>query len=261
MPPQPNSRVKVDFKKPTIFAHRGASAYAPENTITAFKLAIDQGADAIELDAKLTSDGHVVVIHDDSVDRTTNGNGNVKSLTLAEIQRLDAGSKFPPFFKPEIIPSLEQVFEIIGRKILINVELTNYSSPKDDLVDKVVGLVKKFNFEDSVLLSSFNLIALIQARKLLEKVPLGLLIYAGLADVALRSKLVGFGPRLDLHSSYLDVTSHLIQTAHQVKCQVHAYTVNQPEHIKELFECGVDGIFTDDPQLAIKIIAEDIHPK
>ncbi len=262
MPHQYNSSVNVDLKKkPTIFAHRGASAYAPENTITAFKLAIDQGADAIELDAKLSADGQVVVIHDDSVDRTTNGNGSVKSLTWAEIQRLDAVSKFPPFFKSEKVPSLEQVFETIGRKILINVELTNYSSPKDDLVDKVVGLVKKFNLEDSVLLSSFNLIALIQARKLLGKVPLGLLIYAGLAEVALRSRLVCFGPLLDLHSSYLDVTSHLIQTTHQAKCQVHAYTVNQPERIVELFDCGVDGIFTDDPQMAIKIIAENIHSK
>jgi glycerophosphoryl diester phosphodiesterase len=259
MPGQYNSSPSVDFNKPTIFAHRGASAYAPENTLAAFRLAVDQDADAIELDAKLTADGQVVVIHDDTVDRTTNGTGIVKSLTMAEIQSLDASSKFPPLFKSEKVPSLAQVFETIGRKLFINLEVTNYSSPKDDLVDKVVELVKKFNLEDSVILSSFNFIALIQARKLLGNVPLGLLTYTGLAEAALRSKLVRFGPSLALHSSYKDVTPVLIQTAHQAKCRVHVYTVNQPEQIQELYKARVDGLFTQDPQLARKIIAEDIH--
>ncbi len=261
MPGQYNSSVNVDFTKPTIFAHRGASAYAPENTMAAFNLAIVQDADAIELDSKLTADGQVVVIHDDTVDRTTNGTGSVKSLSLADIQSLDAGSKFPPLFKPEKIPSLAEVFETIGRKILINVELKNYSSPMDDLAEKVVSLVKKFNLEDNVLISSFNLITLIQVRRVLDKVPLGLLTFTGLAELALRSKLVRFGPLLALHSSYKDVTPYLILTAHQAKCRVHAYTVNQPEQIKALYEARIDGIFTDHPQLARNIIAEDIPTK
>jgi glycerophosphoryl diester phosphodiesterase len=259
MPGQYNNSPNVDFKKPTIFAHRGASAYAPEDTLSAFRLAEVQEADAIELDAKLSADGQVVVIHDDTVDRTTNGTGIVKSLTMVELQKLDAGSKFPPLYKSEKIPSLAQVFETIGRKLFINIELANYSSPKDELVDKVVVLVKKFNLADNIILSSFNMIALIQARKLLGKIPLGLLTYPGLAEAALRSKLVRFGPLLALHPSFLDVTPNLIQTAHQAKCQVHAYTVNQPEKIHELYKARVDGIFTDDPQLARKILAEDIH--
>ena len=151
-----NSSAYVQLNKPKIFAHRGASAYAPENTMAAFSLAVHQGADAIELDAKLSADGYVVVMHDDTVDRTTNGTGRVSSLSLAELQKLDAGSKFPPLFKSEKVPTLEEVYETLGRKILINVELTNYSTPMDDLPDKVIALVKKFNLEERVLLSSFS---------------------------------------------------------------------------------------------------------
>lgn len=257
MPGKPNSSPYGDLKQPIIFAHRGASAYAPENTIAAFVLALDQGADAIELDAKLSADGQVVVMHDETVDRTTDGSGSVKSLTLADLQSLEAGSKFPPLFKSEKVPSLEQVFEAVGRKIFINVELSNYSTPKDDLVDKVIALVKKYNLEDRVLLSSYNLIALIQSRKLLPEVALGFLIYAGLGEIALRSRLVRFGPLLALHSSFKDVTSYLIQSTHQAKSRIHAYTVNQPEQIQQLYRAGVDGIFTDDPLLARKILADN----
>ena len=142
----------VDLNRPTIFAHRGSSAYAPENTIAAFKTAVSQHADGIELDAKLTADGQVVVIHDDTVDRTTYGTGRIKSLTLKDIKELDAGSKFPPLFKPEKIPTLDEVFEVVGRRTFINVELTNYSSPTDELPDKVVALVKKYNLEYQCLI-------------------------------------------------------------------------------------------------------------
>jgi glycerophosphoryl diester phosphodiesterase len=102
---------------------------------------------------------------------------------------------------------------------------------------------------------------LIQVRRELDKVPLGLLTFTGLAELALRSRLVRFGPLLSLHSSYKDVTPYLIQTAHQAKCRVHAYTANQPEQIQALYEARVDGIFTDDPQLARKIFSEDIHTR
>jgi glycerophosphoryl diester phosphodiesterase len=254
MPAQFNKATYGDLNKPTIFAHRGASACAPENTLSAFQLAITQGADAIELDAKLTADGQVIVMHDNTVNRTTDGIGSVKSLSMADIMKLDAGSKFPPLFKSEKIPNLEQVFESLGRKIFINVELTNYSSPLDDLAEKVVTLVKKFNLEEYVLLSSFNIIALIQARKLLPEVALGLLTYTGLAEAALRSKLVRFGPLLALHLFYKDVTPYLLQSCQRAKSRLHVYTVNLPEEIEPLYKAGADGIFTDDPLLARRIL-------
>ena len=136
---------------PIIFAHRGASSYAPENTLAAFELALRQGADAIELDAKLTADGQVVVIHDQTVDRTTAQKGNVHDFTLEQLQKMDAGSHFDIAFRGEPIPSLEQVFETLGQHLYINVELTNYASINDALPEKVAELVKRHNLGQRVL--------------------------------------------------------------------------------------------------------------
>lgn len=251
----------ADLKRPTIFAHRGSSAYAPENTIEAFELALEQGANGIELDAKLSADGNVIVMHDDTVDRTTNGTGQVRALTLPALKQLDAGSKHPPNFKPYQIPTLDEVFEAVGAKIFINVELTNYTSPRDDLPDKVISLIKKHNLETSILLSSYNILALIQARKLLPKIPLGYLTYGGQAEATLKTRLVRFGPLLALHPAESDVTNQLIHTAHQAKCRIHTYTVNQPDRMQQLFSAGIDGIFTDNPVLALKVLADNQSEK
>lgn len=113
------------FPTPIILAHRGDLAHAPENTIPSFSQAIQKGADGVELDAKLTADGHVIVIHDSTVDRTTNGKGKVASFTLDEIRKLDAGSWFDSMFANTKVPLLEEVFETIGKDKLINIELTN----------------------------------------------------------------------------------------------------------------------------------------
>jgi glycerophosphoryl diester phosphodiesterase len=244
-----------DLSRPVIFAHRGASAYVPENTLAAFKLAFNQHADAIELDAQLTRDDQIVVMHDDTVDRTTNGSGRVRSLTLAELKGLDAGSKLPPLFKPENVPSLEDIFEEVGRKLLINVELKNYASPTDDLPDRVVALVKKFNLEDRIILSSFNMIALIRAKKAMPKIMLGLLTFPHFADATIRFKLIRFGPLLAFHPNYEDVNPSLVQFAHSAKCLVNTYTVNQPDVMMQVITAGVDGIITHDPLLAHEIIA------
>jgi len=134
-------------KKPLIIGHRGASAHAPENTIAAFQLALKFGADAVELDAKLSADGAIVVIHDQTVDRTTNGQGKISEFSLTEIKKLDAGSKFDLQFEGEAIPTLEEVFEVVGGKLLINVELTNYAMPNDDLPERVAELVKRMKME------------------------------------------------------------------------------------------------------------------
>jgi glycerophosphoryl diester phosphodiesterase len=258
MPGDQNIKPSLDLKRPLIFAHRGSSAYAPENTLAAFNLAVQQHADVIELDVKLTADDQVVVIHDDSVDRTTNGIGQISSLSLPELKRLDAGSKYSPVFQAEKIPTLAEVFEAVEGKIIINIELKNYASPLDDLPNKVISLIKAYKLESSVFLSSFNFIALIRAHYLLPTLPLGLLTIAGLANPTLRSRLVRFGPQLALCPNYVDVSTQLIRAAHRANCQIYTYTVNQPDSMKQLFSIGVDGIITDDPPLAQKVLAETI---
>jgi glycerophosphoryl diester phosphodiesterase len=256
MPPNPSHLSYVELKRPTIFAHRGSSKYAPENTITAFKLAIEQRADAIELDAKLSSDGQVVVIHDQTVDRTTNGTGRVDRLTWEELQSLDSGSKFHVSFQCEKIPSLVDVFETIGNQIFINIELKNYSSPSDDLPTRVIGLVRKYALQQSVLLSSFNPFALLVAHHLVPDVPLGLLTMRGRKGAVSRGWLGRLIPHQALHPAWKDVDLKLISNNHQHGYRVHPYTVNEPMVMQDLFGKGVDGIYTDDPPLARQVAAE-----
>jgi glycerophosphoryl diester phosphodiesterase len=238
---------------PTIFAHRGSSIQAPENTISAFELAISQNADAIELDAKLSADGQVVVIHDQTLDRTTNGSGKVMETSLATLKELDAGSWFGMQFTGEPIPTLEEVFEAVGKKIFINIELTNYASVFDELPNKVAQLVQKHGLKDSVMFSSFNPLALRRAHKQLPEVALGLLALPGLPGVWARSFLGRWVPYQALHPDFSSTTRHLIEKQHQHGSRVFVWTVNEAEKLQQLFEWGVDGVFTDDPPLAQKI--------
>lgn len=243
----------TSLPQPVIFAHRGASASAPENTLAAFELALAHGADGIELDVKLSADGHVVVIHDATVDRTTGAHGRVKDLTLADLRTLNAGSFFSGNFSTEKIPLLEEVFEVLGKRIFINVELTNYNTPRDHLVESVCMLVKKFNMQKRVIFSSFYASNLSRAYSYLPDVPCGLLAFNGLLGAWARSFGFAFGKYAALHPYLKDVTPQQVQRVHRLNRRVHVWTVNAEEDMRRLFGWGVDAIFTDDPQLAIRV--------
>lgn len=252
MPPE-------DFPQPLIFAHRGASSYAPENTLAAFELALQQGAPAIELDAKLCADGHVVVIHDQTVDRTTFSSGRVKDLGLSDLRRMDAGSHFDICFKGEKIPTLEEVLITIGRRALINIELTNYGSPRDNLPYTVAELVSKYDLVSNVLFSSFNPIALVRVHRLLPTAPIGLLALTGAPGAWARSWLGRLIPYQSLHPELGDVNPKLIRNIHKHARKVIAYTVNQEEDMRRLIQMGVDGFFSDDPVLALEMIKSQVQ--
>jgi glycerophosphoryl diester phosphodiesterase len=243
--------------QPAVIAHRGASAFAPENTLAAFELAIEQYADGIELDVKLTSDGHVVVIHDATINRTTNGSGKVSDISLEEVRELDAGSWFDNKFLGERIPTLDEVFKHIGGKTIINVELTNYySNPFNALPEKVVTLVQKYGLEEQVLLSSFNPIALRRTRHLLPQVPIGLLALPGLGGAWARGFTGGLINHQALHPEHNDVTLNLIARSHRKGRCVLTWTVNHENDMQRLFLLGIDGIITDYPLLARQVITE-----
>lgn len=242
--------MKIRRTHPVIFAHRGASAYAPENTIAAFRLAIEQGADAIELDAKLSQDGSVMVIHDQTVDRTTTGSGRVNEMTAFELTRLDAGSYFDWAFRRETIPLLDEVFSAFGTETTINVELTNYASPRDTLPQKVAELVRLHHLQERVLFSSFNPYALVKIRGLLPECPIGLLSFQGFKGAWSRTWLGRLLNYDSLHPEVSDVSEGLVKTAHKHQKAVYVYTVNDRQVMQELFDLQVDGLFTDDPLLA-----------
>ena len=246
----------ASLPRPAIFAHRGASAHAPENTLAAFELALAQSADAIELDVKLSADAQVVVIHDTTIKRTTTSAGLVKDLSLGQLRSFDAGSFFSEQFRGEKIPTLAEVFETVGNRTFINVELTNYNTPHDQLVEKVCMLVTQFGLQNRVMFSSFFASNLSQARGYLPEVPRGLLTFSGLLGAWARSFGFAFGKYDALHPHWKDVTSQQVQRVHRLHRRIHVWTVNKADDMRRLFHWGVDAIFTDDPQLAVQVRAE-----
>ncbi|NPV55852.1 MAG: glycerophosphodiester phosphodiesterase [Anaerolineae bacterium] len=237
-----------------IFAHRGSSLYAPENTLPAFQRAVDDGADAVELDVKLTADQKVVVIHDQMIDRTTDGSGNVADMTLEELRQFDAGSWFSDQFHGIQIPTLEDVFGVVGREVYINIELTNYRTPNDSLVPAVVELVKKHKMIENVMFSSFLPKNLYEAKQHLPEVLVAILALPGIKGILSRGYIGRRAAPSVIHPYLTDVNAAFVKRQHSIGRRVNVWTVNMAEDIQRLFDMGVDGIFTDDPPLALRVL-------
>jgi glycerophosphoryl diester phosphodiesterase len=223
--------------------------------MSAFKLAIEQNADVIELDAKLSADEQVVIIHDQTVDRTTDGTDQVSDLQFAALRELNASSQFPGDSEREQIPTLEEVFEAFGGRVLINIELGNYRSPFDALPIKVSELISDFALGEQVLISSFHPVPLRRFKQLLPSVPIGFLAKRGIKGFLSRS---WFGrsivPYQALHLEKSDVSPNLVKVAQLSGHRVHAYTVNEHDEMARLFSLGIDGIITDNPSLARQVL-------
>jgi len=241
--------------KPAVIAHRGASAHAPENTLAAFELALKQGADAIEMDVDLCQDGHLIVIHDRSVDRTTESSGFVSDMPLSALKELDAGSHFDIAFRGESIPTLDEAFELIGKRAVINIELKRSAAPVERLAEKVAISILRHGLLGSVIVSSFYPLLLRSLRKILPDVALGLLTLRGFKGAMLRSRLGAIvAPHHALHPDFRDVTPWLVKQVQRAGRRLNAYTVNAPSDIVWLINLGIDGIITDDPLMARRVI-------
>jgi glycerophosphoryl diester phosphodiesterase len=229
-------------------AHRGASGTFPENTLSAFRAAIDAGADMCELDVQLTRDGAVVVIHDDTVERTTDGKGEVAKLTLEEIQRLDAGVKFKGgAIKGERVPTLDEVFDVTSGKCGLNIELK-----AGGLESQVAQIMQARNaFGDSVV-SSFDWDYLKKIQQLHFNIRVGLLAEEKPVDLmmnAVAMRAYSINPRWDM------VTADLCKAAHERGLKVYTWTVDSDARMRALIECGVDGIMTNYPERLRKVQA------
>ena len=244
------------FPRPIIFAHRGDLAHAPENTLPAFQQALQKGADGVELDVKLTADGHVIVIHDSTLGRTTDGKGRVASSTLEAIRKLDAGKWFNEKFAGTKVPLLEEVFETVGKDKMINIEL-KLTNSREGLVVKVCELIKRHNNQSQILFSSFFPSSLKIAAQTLPEIPRGLLAMPGFLGLWARSFGFMFGDYQALHPHILSTSREQILRAHRLKRHVHVWTVNVPSEITKLKEWDVDGIITDDPQTAVHALGRD----
>ena len=237
--------------RPLILAHRGASIEAPENTLAAFRQAIELGADGIELDVHLSRDGELVVIHDERVDRTTNGKGWVKDLTLSQLKSLDAGSWFDPAFKGERIPTLKEVIDLVsGRCKLINIEIKSGIILYPGIEEKVLREMETSDLLGKVIISSFNHFSLKTIKEMNPDVKTGILYMEGLVDPWIYARHV---PADALHPIFHAVTPEIVNGAHSTGLGVHAWTVDKPEDITRMSGYGVDAVITNDPRTAVHL--------
>ncbi|MEE8390417.1 MAG: glycerophosphodiester phosphodiesterase family protein [Anaerolineae bacterium] len=246
-----------DHERVLNIAHRGASAAAPANTLAAFERAIELGADGIEFDVHLSADGVSVVIHDFSVDATTDGSGRVAGLTLAQLKELDAGSHFDPAFAGEHIPTLKEVLEIVGNRLLLNIELKTVSLRDNGLEHAVIAQVKQRGLgnDNRVLFSSFNPFSLRRAKKIAPHIPAGLLYAPELALPLQRAWLAPLAPHEARHPEHTMVDAHYIAWARQRNYRVNTWTVDDPHEMRRLINLGVDAIITNVPDVPRDVIA------
>lgn len=251
-------RKKREYKKVMVIAHRGFSGVAPENTIASFKKAIEVNADMIELDVSLSKDNIPVVIHDQTVNRTTNGKGKVSEFTLSELKKLDAGSWFKPEFSEEKIPSLEEVIRLVKDKIMLNIEIKSYSvkksSEQSGIEYQVVKLIEKYDIGSQVLISSFSKLAVKRIRELNPDIPVALL-----HRFTINKPLIKNYDNIGIYSFnqgkrfFSKKTMNLI---HKTGIKLNLYTVNQEREMKKFVKFGVDGIITNYPDKLIQVMDE-----
>jgi glycerophosphoryl diester phosphodiesterase len=231
-----------------VIAHRGASGYAPENTLAAFRRAVALGATFIETDLQLSRDARFVAIHDDSVERTTNGKGRVHDLTLAELRRLDAGSWFGSEFGAEQVPTLDEILDFCKKHdVVFYLELKPGASWGGE--HALVGALRESGEIPRTVVISFNALILQKLRQIEPTLMTGLL-YDGQWDQPV-DKAVEVGARQLAVRGDL-VTPALLADARKRDLQVVCWTVNHPAHMRMLVEAGVDGIMSDYPDRLIE---------
>lgn len=196
------------IKKPVIIGHRGAAALAPENTLSSFKAAFEVGAEVVEMDVQRTKDGHLVIMHDDTVDRTTNGHGSIKDLTLEEIKKLDAGAWFSDKFKGEKVPTFEEVVSWAKGKVKLDIEIKK-SLQYPGIEKEIIEILKKNDFEKNVLITSFDRTCIQNVNNLSPSIETGVLLHPDPLVKALKIGTVG-GSLLGIAGSLAMGCSHIV---------------------------------------------------
>ena len=231
--------------KTSIFAHRGASISAPENTAAAFERAVTSGADGVEFDVQRTLDGEIVVIHDESLERTTGHTAQVGDISLNALRKLDAGGWFAPEFRGQPVPTLAEVLEMFRPTgMSINIELKTNRRPYPGLVGEVLGLVRQSGLAERVILSSFNHANLAEARTLAPEVACAAIVETQLLQPWDYVTRHGFQA---LHPGHHGVTGELVAECHARGVAVRPWTVDGQMEALALMELGVDGIITNCP--------------
>lgn len=246
---------------PLILAHRGANKVAPQNTLPAFRKAVEFSADGIETDVHLTKDGEIVICHNYTVDDTSNGKGLIGDMTFAELRSLDFGSYFSGEFKGVTLPTLSELIEVVKNMTLINIEI-KAPKKKNDLVKKVLDEVYKFGIEKNTIISCFDPKCIRESKELAPEVKTGLLYETG----DLGTEIMNFGvsaycKQLNAdaaHPQHILLTEEIVKDLHSNNLAVNPWTVNDYEDIKKYTAWGCDSLITNVPDYCRKVLEEKI---
>lgn len=230
--------------RPKVIAHRGGRKWAPENTLAAFRLSLEAGVDGMEFDVQRCASGEIVVIHDDYVNRTTDGVGLVRDISLAELHRLSAGEWFDTDFEDEKIPLLQEVLDLVDGKAVINIEVKNAPTSYPDIEDDVLDLLKSYKHMDKVIVSSFDHSLMVKFRKRDPDIQLAVLVDGLILDLPEYAKK--FGAKF-WHPCIGSLTDETIDEAHAAGLTIYPWTSNDQKEWTWAVEKGIDGLVTDDP--------------
>jgi len=237
------------------YAHRGASAYYPENTMLSFEKALEMGATGIETDVQLTKDGVLVLIHDEMVNRTTNGAGFVADYTYRELNKLDAGGWMGEEFTGIKIPTVEElIYLTLDKNIIINFEIKNGIVNYEDIEQKLIDLIYKHKINRKVILSSFNHYSLVKCNKISKGINTGVLYMEGIYKPYNYAKTVGANA---IHPYFHAINEEVIKETQKHRTQINVFTVDDEEKMKFFLDMKVDGIITNCPDKLHKIIVDN----
>lgn len=252
-------REKISGRSVKIWAHRGASGYAPENTLEAFRMAAEMGADGVELDVQFTKDRQLVVIHDETINRVSNGQGKVADYTLEQLRKFCCNRTHPEY-KEAVIPTLAEVLDLLKpTDMTINIELKTGVTFYEGIEDRVLRLVEEKGMENRVIYSSFNHASVMRIKKIKPEAEAGFLYADGTLDMPEYAKKHGIEA---LHPSLYNMQyPELIKECRENGVRLHVWTVNAKADMKRMADAGVDAIITNYPDVAYEVIHGEKAPQ
>jgi glycerophosphoryl diester phosphodiesterase len=243
----------------TVIAHRGASAYYPENTIASFTGAIKLGAGMVELDVQLTADGEVVVFHDEKINRCTNGRGRVVEYSLPALKKFDAGSWFHKKFQGEKIPLLAEVLSVCKNEIAVNIEVKTEAVADHitgGIEEKCLQIVEKSGMRGHIVFSSFDPRALIHLQQIDSSLPTAVLFEKKCYGSHLPSDIINFLGAGAFNCSSKELNSKWLADLQFKNIPFNVYTINSEKKMKQLLAAGAGGIFTNCPDILIRVLED-----
>lgn len=235
-----------------IYGHRGFSGKYPENTMLAFQKAIEIGCDGIELDVHLTKDNELVIIHDEDIKRTANGQGLVRDMTLEELRKFDYSAGFKGVYGVNTIPTLREYFELVkDTDIITNIELKTGIFEYPGIEQKVIDMIREYGLEKKIILSSFNHYSILRCEKIAPEIKRGFLSESWLINYG---KYTAENNVQCCHPIHCFLSKETVKEMHDAGCEINTWTVNEYDDIKRLSAMGVDALIGNFPDRMVEVL-------